>query len=146
MIPNNKIWGDVIINITAQDIRRVDMVFGIAYSDDVSKAEVIFNKIFKSQDKVLKNPDPVVRLHTLGASSVDFIVRPWVNVDDYWDIYWGVTRAVKIRFDEEKISIPFPQRDVHIYHENKIVPCPGQPARQLNPTNYRAIHPPVRAF
>jgi small conductance mechanosensitive channel len=122
VIPNNKIWGDVIINITAQDIRRVDMVFGIAYSDDVSKAEVLFNNILKSQDKVLKNPDPVVRLHTLGASSVDFIVRPWVNVDDYWDVYWEVTRAVKIRFDEEKISIPFPQRDVHIYHENKTVP------------------------
>ncbi len=123
VIPNNKIWGDVIKNITAQDIRRVDMVFGIAYSDDVSKAEAIFNDILKSNDRVLDDPEPIVRLHTLGASSVDFVVRPWVKVDDYWDVYWEVTREVKLRCDAEGVSIPFPQHDVHIYHENQAAPA-----------------------
>jgi len=63
-------------------------------------------------------PESMVRLHTLGASSVDFVVRPWVKVDDYWDVYWDVTRTVKLRFDEEGVSIPFPQHDVHVYNQN----------------------------
>lgn len=115
VIPNNKIWGDVIKNVTAQKRRRVDMVFGISYTDDIPKAERIFEDILKSNDRVLDEPKALVRLHTLGASSVDFIVRPWVKVDDYWDVYWDVTRTVKLRFDEEGISIPFPQQDVHIH-------------------------------
>ncbi len=117
VVPNNKIWGDVIKNVTAQDKRRVDMVFGIAYSDDIPKAEQVLAGILEQEDKVLDDPEPVVRLHTLGESSVDFVVRPWAAVDDYWEVYWNVTRAVKMRFDEEGISIPFPQRDVHIYEE-----------------------------
>jgi len=121
IVPNSKIWGDVIKNVTAQKIRRVDMVFGIAYSDDIEHAEAVLADILKSHEKVLDEPEPVIRLHTLGESSVDFIVRPWVNVDDYWDVYWDITRTVKMRFDEEKISIPFPQRDVHLYHENSPV-------------------------
>ncbi len=119
VIPNNKIWGDVIKNVTAQDIRRVDMVFGISYSDDIPKAESVFMDILQSHERILDHPEPMVRLHTLGESSVDFVVRPWVKVDDYWDVYWDVTRAVKLRFDEAEISIPFPQRDVHIYHTDR---------------------------
>jgi small conductance mechanosensitive channel len=118
VVPNNKIWGDVIKNLTAQDMRRVDMVFGIAYSDDITKAEDILNDILKSHDKILDNPEPMVRVHTLGESSVDFVVRPWVKVDNYWDVYWDVTKTVKLRFDEEGISIPFPQRDVHVYNNS----------------------------
>jgi len=114
VVPNSKIWGDVIKNVTAQDTRRIDMVFGISYSDDIPKAESILEDILKSHDRVLDHPESMVRLHTLGASSVDFVVRPWVKVDDYWDVYWDVTRTVKLRFDEEGISIPFPQRDLHI--------------------------------
>ena len=125
VIPNNKIWGDVIKNVTAQTVRRVDMVFGISYSDDIPKAERILEDILTSHELVLKDPAPMVRLHTLGASSVDFVVRPWVNVDDYWDVYWDVTRTVKLRFDEEGVSIPFPQRDVHVYHENSPIPATG---------------------
>jgi small conductance mechanosensitive channel len=68
---------------------------------------------------VLDDPEPMVRLHTLGESSVDFVVRPWVKTDDYWDVYWAVTREVKMRFDREGISIPFPQRDIHLYEEKK---------------------------
>jgi len=115
VIPNNKIWGEVIKNVTAQKIRRVDMTFGISYSDDIPKAENILRDILTSHDKVLEDPEPVVRLHTLGESSVDFIARPWVKRDDYWDVYWDITREVKMRFDAEGISIPFPQRDVHVH-------------------------------
>ncbi len=117
VVPNNKIWGDVIKNVTAQTTRRVDMVFGISYTDDIPKAEKILESILEQHDKVLKDPAPNVKLHILGESSVDFIVRPWTAVGDYWDVYWDVTRTVKMRFDEEGISIPFPQRDVHIYEE-----------------------------
>ena len=119
VIPNNKIWGDVIKNVTAQKKRRVDMVFGIAYDDDIAKAEQVLQEILVSHEKVLKDPEPMVRLHELGDSSVNFIVRPWVEMTDYWNVYWDVTRSVKMRFDEEGISIPFPQRDVHIYNENQ---------------------------
>jgi small conductance mechanosensitive channel len=117
IIPNNKIWGDVIRNITAQTMRRVDMTFGISYSDDIPKAEQVLQEILDSHEKVLADPEPIVRLHELGDSSVNFAVWPWVAVEDYFEVYWDITRAVKIRFDEEGISIPFPQRDVHIYNQ-----------------------------
>jgi len=117
VVPNNKIWGDVIRNITNQNTRRVDMTFGIGYSDDVSKAERVLTEIVTSHEKVLEDPAPMIRLHELGDSSVNFVVRPWSKTSDYWDVYWDVTREVKRRFDTEGISIPFPQRDVHIYHD-----------------------------
>jgi len=117
VVPNKTIWGDVIKNVTAQDVRRVDMLFGISYSDDIPKAEKVLAGILTEHEKILDEPAPVVHLHELGDSSVNFVVRPWVKVDDYWDVYWYVTREVKMRFDAEDISIPFPQRDVHIYEE-----------------------------
>jgi len=115
IIPNSKIWGDVIKNVTAQGERRVDMMFGISYSDSVEDAERLLHDIVTSNEKVLAEPAPVIRLHQLGDSSVNFIVRPWVKTADYWEVYWYVTKAVKLRFDAEGISIPFPQRDVHIH-------------------------------
>ena len=115
VLPNSKIWGDVIKNVTAQRQRRVDMVFSIGYADDIDRAEKVLSEVIQSHAKVLDDPAPVVRLHTLNESSVDFVVRPWVKTEDYWDVYWDITRAVKIRFDENDISIPFPQRDVHLY-------------------------------
>ncbi|RTR40523.1 mechanosensitive ion channel family protein [Shewanella canadensis] len=115
IIPNNKIWGDTINNITVEHQRRVDMTFGIGYGDDIEKAERVMNAILLEHPKVLKTPEPIVKLHTLGESSVDFVVRPWAKPEDYWEVYWDVTRTVKMRFDAENISIPFPQRDVHIY-------------------------------
>lgn len=117
VVPNNKIWGDVVKNVTAQTRRRIDMVFGISYTDDIPKTERVLQDILDSHEKVLDEPEPIVRLHELADSSVNFVVRPWVNKDDYWEVYWDITRAVKMRFDEEGISIPFPQRDVHIYNE-----------------------------
>jgi small conductance mechanosensitive channel len=119
VIPNNKIWGDVIKNVTAQKERRIDMIFGISYSDDIPHAEHVLEEILVSHEKVLEDPEPIVKLHNLGESSVDFVVRPWVKTDDYWDVYWDITREVKIRFDTEEISIPFPQRDVHVFEEQK---------------------------
>lgn len=117
IVPNNKIWGDTINNITAEQQRRVDMTFGIGYSDNIEHAETILKSIVEQHPKVHAQPEPIVKLHTLGESSVDFVVRPWVKPDDYWEVYWDITRAVKMRFDAEGISIPFPQRDVHIYQK-----------------------------
>jgi len=117
VVPNKQIWGGVIRNVTHQDTRRVDMKFGIGYSDNIQKAEQLLRQIVTGYEKVLKDPEPVIQLHELGESSLNFIVRPWSKTDEYWDVYWHVTREVKRRFDEEGISIPFPQRDVHIYRE-----------------------------
>jgi len=142
VVPNSKIWGDVIKNVTDQHIRRVDMTFGISYTDDIPKAEKVLIDILTGNDRVLKEPEPMVRLHTLGESSVDFVVRPWVKTEDYWETHWDVTRAVKMRFDEEGISIPFPQRDVHIYEEQikRIDQAPvkrlGEAEKQVEQTDW----------
>jgi len=119
VVPNRKIWGDVIKNVTAQKMRRIDLTFGIGYADDIEKAERIFREIVESHEKVLKDPEPNIRLHSLGDSSVNFIVRPWAKTEDYWSVYWDITREVKLRLDKEGISIPFPQRDVHLYTEKE---------------------------
>ena len=115
VVPNGKIWGDVITNVTAQRVRRVDLVFGIAYQDDIPKAETVLASVLKEHPLVLDDPEPMVKVHELGDSSVNFVVRPWCARDDYWDVHWDVTREVKLRFDREDISIPFPQRDVHFF-------------------------------
>ena len=117
VIPNNSIWGDVITNITGQTTRRVDMVFGCGYGDDLQKAQSVLEEIVKSHPKVHAEPEPVVRVHELADSSVNFVVRPWTDTADYWDVYWDVTRKVKERFDAEGLNIPFPQRDVHVHQQ-----------------------------
>ena len=117
IIPNSKIWGDVIRNYTGQRVRRVDLEFGISYSDDVEKAERVLHEIVDDIPAIMRSPEPIIRLHRLGESSVDFIVRPWVKTEDYWETRWALHKAVKIRFDAENISIPFPQRDIHHYYE-----------------------------
>jgi small conductance mechanosensitive channel len=115
VVPNNMIWGDKITNVTGSDQRRVDMVFGIGYSDDIAKAQKILEDILQKHEAILEDPEPVVKVHELADSSVNFAVRPWVKTEDYWDVYWDVTRTVKERFDAEGVSIPFPQRDVHLH-------------------------------
>ncbi|MCL7959838.1 MAG: mechanosensitive ion channel [marine benthic group bacterium] len=120
ILPNNKVWGDVINNVTAQATRRVDLVFGIGYEDDAAKAQGIMEDVLRNHELVLDEPESVVRLHELGDSSVNFICRPWCLTADYWDVYWDVTQTVKQRFDAEGISIPFPQRDVHIYQQSEV--------------------------
>lgn len=116
IIPNNEVWGGVITNMTATGQRRVDMVFGIGYDDDIDKAQHILEDIVANHELVLKEPEPVIRMNELGDSSVNFIVRPWARTQDVWTVYWDITREVKKRFDKEGISFPFPQRDVHVYN------------------------------
>ena len=117
VVPNSKIWGDVIKNVTAQRERRVDLEIGIGYDDDIEHAERVLAEIVSGHEKVLAKPAPMIKLHSLGDSSVNFIVRPWTKTEDYWDVYWYILREVKLRFDREGISIPFPQRDVHVFSE-----------------------------
>jgi small conductance mechanosensitive channel len=117
IVPNNSVWGDVIINVTGITQRRVDLVFGIGYGDDIDKAQKILEDIVSGHELVLKEPKSIVKLHELADSSVNFICRPWVKPENYWDVYWDITREVKRRFDAEGVSIPFPQRDVHLYQE-----------------------------
>ncbi len=113
IVPNNLIWQSVITNVTAQRLRRVDLTFGVAYNDDVEKVERILAEIVAEHELVLDEPEPMIRLHELADSSVNFVCRPWVKTDDYWDVYWDVLRTVKLRFDAEGITIPFPQREIH---------------------------------
>lgn len=115
VVPNNKIWGDIITNITGTDKRRVDMVFGVGYTDDIAKAQKILEELLANHVLVLKDPAPVVKVHELADSSVNFVVRPWVKTENYWEVYWDITRSVKERFDAEGVSIPFPQRDIHVH-------------------------------
>ena len=113
VVPNNMIWSAVVTNVTAQRTRRVDLVFGVAYTDDVEKVEKILSDIVAAHELVLDVPEPMIKLHELGESSVNFVVRPWVKTDDYWEVYWDLLRTVKLRFDAEGITIPFPQREIH---------------------------------
>jgi len=117
IVPNSKIWTNVIKNVTHQKTRRVDMKFRIAYEDDVDLAQSVLEKILADHPKTLSDPEPMVRLHSLDESSIEFIVRPWVVTQDYWDVYWDVTRGVKKRFDEAGISIPVPHRDIRVRHD-----------------------------
>ena len=114
IVPNSNIWGGVIRNRTAQPTRRVDLTFAIGYGDDLEKADRVLGEIVAGHEHVLKEPAPIIKVHQLADSSVNFVVRIWTVKDRYWDVYWDLTRSVKLRFDQEGISIPFPQRDVHL--------------------------------
>lgn len=118
IIPNGNIYGDNIINYSARATRRVDLVFGIGYDDDIRKAREIILSVLQQDERILAEPAPVVAVGELGASSVDFVVRPWVTTADYWAVRWDLLEKVKLAFDENGISIPFPQRDVHLYQHD----------------------------
>ncbi|MDX1627062.1 MAG: mechanosensitive ion channel [Fulvivirga sp.] len=117
IIPNGKLSNESITNYSAEDNRRVDLVFGIGYDDDIKKAKEVLERIVTSDDRVLKEPEYSIKVASLGDSSVNFNVRPWVKKEDYWSLYWDFQERVKLEFDKEGISIPFPQRDVHLYNE-----------------------------
>jgi small conductance mechanosensitive channel len=117
IIPNSTITGDVINNVNGNGTRRVDMVAGISYSDDMNQAKTILEGILAEHPKVLKEPAPTVAVKELADSSVNLIVRPWVEADDYWTVWFDVTQRTKEEFDAQGISIPFPQRDIHLYSE-----------------------------
>jgi len=115
IIPNGKLMGDNITNYSTKDTRRVDMVIVVGYGDDLKKVREILEDILAKDDRILEDPAPTIGVLELGDNSVNFAVRPWVKTQDYWGAYFDVTETVKRRFDEEGISIPYPQRDVHLY-------------------------------
>lgn len=117
IIPNGSVSNSTITNITANPTRRVDLVIGIGYDDDIRKARKKLEEIVGGNDKVLQDPAPTIAVSELGDSSVNLVVRPWVKTEDYWDVYFELTEDIKLTFDENKISFPFPQRDVHLYSE-----------------------------
>ena len=115
IVPNSSITGGTITNYSAKGTRRVDLVFGISYRDDIGKARRILREILDREPRVLKEPEPVIAVSELAESKVNFIVRPWVKTEDYWEVYWAVTETVKLKFDEAGITIPLPQREMHVY-------------------------------
>ena len=118
ILPNSQVWGSIITNVTVSATRRVDMVFGIGYSDDIETASEVLHDLVAKHPLVLEEPEPMIRVHELADSSVNFICRPWTKTENYWAVYWDLTRQVKESFDSAGVSIPFPQRDVHLYSEN----------------------------
>lgn len=137
IVPNSKVWGNIITNVTASRTRRVDLVFSIGYGDSIEEAQRVLDETVRAHPLVLPDPEPVIRVSALGASSVDFICRPWVKSPDYWGVYWDLTRQVKEAFDAAGISIPFPQTDMHI-HMPHDAPTPVIMAATANPQ-----HPPT---
>lgn len=113
-IPNSLIYADTITNFSARDTRRIDLIIGIGYSDNIGKALDIIRQLLAAEQRVLKDPEPTLLVLELGASSVDLAVRPWVNSADYWHTRSDLLKNIKQAFDDAGISIPFPQRDIHI--------------------------------
>lgn len=118
IVPNAKMTGDNIVNYSTKPERRVDLVAGVSYSDDLDKVRATLESILAANPKVLKTPAPQIAVKELADSSVNFIVRPWAKTVDYWDVYFQTQEAIKKEFDKANISIPFPQQDVHIHNVN----------------------------
>jgi small conductance mechanosensitive channel len=117
IVPNGAIYAGNITNYSAKETRRVDMVVGIGYDADLKKAKTILREMLEADERVLADPAPTVAVAELADSSVNFVERPWVKAADFWGVKFDFTEAVKLRFDEEGISIPFPQMDVHLHKE-----------------------------
>lgn len=116
-MPNSQIYSSTIINYSARENRRIDMVIGIGYGDDIKRARDLIHQVLETEATVLKDPAPTVMLLELGASSVDFAVRPWVRTVDYWSTRAALLEAIKLAFDKDGISIPYPQQDIHLFQE-----------------------------
>jgi small conductance mechanosensitive channel len=119
IVPNAKLTSDNITNFSANDTRRVDLTAGISYGDDIDNARTVIQSVLSDVDGILDNPAPDIFVSEMADSSVNFKVRPWCRPADYWDVYFGVTEGIKKRFDAEGITIPFPQRDVHLYEHKE---------------------------
>ena len=117
IIPNGAISNSTITNITANPTRRVDLVIGIGYDDDIRKAKKSLEQIVTNHPGVLKEPAPTIAVSELADSSVNFVVRPWVATPDYWTVYFALIEEIKLTFDEQGISFPYPQQDVHLYKQ-----------------------------
>lgn len=119
IVPNGQMMNGAITNYSSHDIRRVDLVVGVGYDDDIDIVRRVLEEVVADDPRVLADPAPNIRMSAMGDSSVSWIVRPWVKAADYWDVHWEMTEAIKRRFDAEGIRIPFPQRDVHVYHHGE---------------------------
>ncbi len=119
IIPNAGLTAGNITNYSAKGTRRVDLVMGIGYGDDIDKARTIMEDILAKDERILKEPAPKIAVVELADSSVNFVVRPWVKLEHYWDVYFDTTENIKKSFDAQGISIPFPQRDVHMYEHKE---------------------------
>ena len=117
LIPNGNLANGSIVNYSAKELRRVDLTFGVGYEQDVLKVKRVLSNIVDAHDLILKTPEPFIALSAHGDSAVNFVVRVWVNNSDYWKVHFDLLEAVKVKFDEEKISIPYPQMDLHIKKE-----------------------------
>ena len=117
IIPNAQVTNSTITNYSARDTRRLDLVFGVSYGDDLDTVKRVIGEVLADEQRLLKDPEPVIGLLSLGDSSVNFAVRPWVRSSEYWPVFFDLQEAMKKRFDKEGISIPFPQRDVHLYQQ-----------------------------
>lgn len=115
IVPNSGITSNVITNVNAEPTRRIDLVIGIGYDDDITEAKKTLIDLVEADDRILKDPEPVIAVADLADSSVNLIVRPWVVSDDYWDVRLDLTEKIKITFDEKGISFPYPQQDVHMH-------------------------------
>ncbi len=115
IVPNSQIMDSIITNYSAHDTRRVDMLIGVSYDDDLDKVRKTLEEIIAADDRILNDPAPKIAVAELADSSVNFVVRPWCTTADYWAVMWDLTETIKKRFDQEGISFPFPQRDVHLY-------------------------------
>lgn len=115
VVPNAQIYGQIMKNFTANDTRRIDLVMGVSYDDDLQVAQDTMLRVLRSDERVLEDPSPTVAVSELGGSSVDFVVRPWCNTPDYWALRWALTRQLKEELEAAGCSIPYPQRDVHLH-------------------------------
>lgn len=115
VIPNGSLSNATLVNVSYYDTRRCDMTFGIAYGDDIDKARTVIKQLLDEDERVLPEPEPRISVGSLGDNSVNIIVRPWTKTDDLWPVYWDMHERVKKAFDKEGLTIPFPQRDVHLY-------------------------------
>ncbi len=118
IVPNSQIMDSIITNYSANDTRRVDMTIGVSYDDDLDKVRKTLEELIGAEDRILPEPAPLIAISALADSSVNFVVRPWVNSGDYWGVMFDMTEAIKKRFDQEGISFPFPQQDVHLYKQD----------------------------
>jgi len=115
IIPNAGLMNGNIINYSTKPTRRLDLVIGIGYDDDIKKAKNVLNELMQQDPRILKDPAPTLGLLELADSSVNFAVRPWVNSADYWGVHFDLLESIKLRFDQEGISIPYPQQDIHLH-------------------------------
>ncbi|MDT8879874.1 mechanosensitive ion channel [Halomonas saccharevitans] len=120
IVPNGQMMSGAITNVSAHDTRRVDLAVGVGYEADIDTVRRVLQGVVADDSRVLADPAPNIRMSAMGDSSVTWIVRPWVSAGDYWDVYWEMIEEIKRRFDREGISIPFPQRDVHVYHHGEV--------------------------